>query len=190
VSGHRRRVAATVLVLAGAVSACERDDTGLPDDGWDPDAQFAPSLRPAFGARVDDGRLRFTTGSPCRGVTRLRIVFDPGSSRSTEAVLTAPAPGVVLEEFDPTGAVEGFAVEQALPDGFDWTAAEEATFGLEGVQQSWGAWVELDQVRAGSDEHPEDTFWFQDVGWLDPAAVAERDGVDFLTTCTADPEVD
>jgi hypothetical protein len=51
----------------------------------------------------------------------------------------------------------------------------------------WGSHTNLATVIGESGQHPEDTYWFQDVGWLNPAQVAAQDGKTFLATCTADP---
>src|SRR3981189_1277693 len=99
---------AAVVVLA----ACH----GGGDD-WSPEEQFAPSLRPAFGARVTDGQLRIWTGSPCAGVTRLALTFDPDEA---ELVLTAPheRPATV-EHLTLGGPYPELTVADSLPAGFD-----------------------------------------------------------------------
>jgi hypothetical protein len=40
------------------------------------------------------------------------------------------------------------------------------------------------EVVAGSNSHPADTFFFEGVGWLDPAGVAEKEGKEFAGVCT------
>ncbi|UMG92722.1 hypothetical protein [Nocardioides sp. TF02-7] len=176
--------AAAVLSLVAALGAC--DDTGDPDDGWDPDAQFAPSLRPAFGVRAaDDGGLRIWTGSACSRVTRVALAFEPGDD---ELVLTARGErGATVEHLPLAGPHRGFEVEQALPEDFDWRDATSVRLSVDGDPGGWGSSADLAEVVDGSAEHPADTFWFQDVGWLGPAEVAERDGESFLATCTPDP---
>ncbi|MDO9454497.1 hypothetical protein [Nocardioides sp.] len=204
VTSPRRRVrvaGAVALLLVGAVACSDPDDSA--DDSadgsaggsagggeWDPDAPFAPSLRPAFGARVDGERLTFSTGTPCHDVTRIRIVFDPYTAGSTDTILTATEPGRTVETFDPTGVVTGFTVEEGLPSGFDWRESDTATFELKGSDFEWGSTVDLDEPVAASPDHPTDVFFFQGVGWLDPAAVAAGNGDTFLTPCTADPAAD
>ncbi len=48
--------------------------------------------------------------------------------------------------------------------------------------------TELAEVIKGSAEHPDDTYWFQGVGWLNPAQVKKQDGKTFLATCTDSPQ--
>jgi hypothetical protein len=50
-----------------------------------------------------------------------------------------------------------------------------------------GTSVDLAEVLRGSAQHPDGTYWFQDVGWLDQAAVADKNGKTFLATCTPEP---
>ncbi|UNX56592.1 hypothetical protein MF406_18270 (plasmid) [Georgenia sp. TF02-10] len=176
--------AAALTLVVALVAACD-DDTGDPDDGWDPDAQFAPSLRPAFGVRVTDGDLRFWTGSPCARVTRVALAFEPGDA---ELVLTARSErGAAVEHLTLAGPPRGLEVAEPLPEGFDWREATSVRLSVHGSPSGWGSSADLAEVVDGSADHPVDTFWFQDVGWLDPAEVAERDGETFLATCTPDP---
>lgn len=63
----------TALAAVGAtVVACQRD-------GWEPE-RGAPSLRPAFGARITDGRLHIWTGSPCTAATKVNLDFAPNEA--------------------------------------------------------------------------------------------------------------
>lgn len=167
---------AGVIALSGLLSGCD-------DDGWDPEAQFAPSLRPAFGARVTDDKLVFWTGTPCEYVTGVMLFFDPGVRQ-----LDLRSPGEVpirLEYLTLGGPYPGLEVEKSLPPGFDWHNAKRVEFLV--YPNAWGSFADIAEVVNGSGEHPEDTFWFQDVGWLDAAQVAELNGSTFLTPCTADP---
>ncbi len=52
----------------------------------------------------------------------------------------------------------------------------------------WGSTTQLAEVIKGSAEHPDDTYWFQGVGWLNPAQVKEQDAKTFLATCTDSPQ--
>jgi hypothetical protein len=56
-----------------------------------------------------------------------------------------------------------------------------------GGSGGWATSTDLAEVIKGSRQHPADTYWFQDVGWLNPADVAAKDGKTFLATCTPDP---
>jgi hypothetical protein len=60
-------------------------------------------------------------------------------------------------------------------------------FSTFGGSSHWGTSTDPTEVIEGSESHPENTYWFQDVGWLDPADVAAQDGKTFLAVCTADP---
>ncbi|WP_458319139.1 hypothetical protein [Mycolicibacterium brisbanense] len=60
--------------------------------------------------------------------------------------------------------------------------------GHNGDPGSLGAQTDLAVVREESASHPADTYWFQDVGWLNPTQVAEQDGKTFLATCTREPK--
>ena len=60
----------------------------------------------------------------------------------------------------------------------------ESAFGAGG----WGSTTQLAEVIKGSAEHPDDTYWFQGVGWLNPAQVKEQDAKTFLATCTDSPQ--
>ncbi|MUM20561.1 hypothetical protein FZI91_02430 [Mycobacterium sp. CBMA271] len=51
----------------------------------------------------------------------------------------------------------------------------------------WGSSTDTAEFIDESPQHPDDTYWFQDVGWLNPSEVAAKDGKDFLATCTPDP---
>jgi hypothetical protein len=171
-----------VVPLLG-LAACDTDG-----DGWDPDAQFAPSLRPAIGVRVTDGDLRLWTGTPCRRVTRVTLTFDAGTGESGRWELASrKGRGVLLEKLSLDGPNRGFRVVEPLPDGYDWGDAAEVSFVADAADQPWGTDTDLDVVRDESAEHAEDVYYFDHVGWLDEAAVTERNGTDFLTPCTPDP---
>jgi len=170
-------VAATVVVTL--LAACQGEDN------WRPDAPFAPSLRPAFGARVTDGRLHIWTGSRCVGVTRLALTFEPDR---TELVLTAPPQRpATVEHLTIGGPYPGLEVSEPLPDGFDWRKAESLRLSVYGGVDGWGSYADITEVVEGSSDHPNDTYLFREVGWLSAADVAALDGKTFLATCTPDP---
>jgi hypothetical protein len=82
----------------------------------------------------------------------------------------------------------GLEVSQPLPEGFHWHHQESMRISVHpGVPASWGSSTHLAEVIKGSEQHPADTHWFQDIGWLNPADVAAKDGKTFLATCTPDP---
>lgn len=154
-------------------------------DGWSPEEQFAPSLRPAFGARVTDGQLRIWTGSPCVGVTRLALTFDPDEA---ELVLSAPHERpATIEHVTLGGPYPGLEVGKPLPAGFDWRRTDSVRISVYGGVDSWGSYADIAEVVEGSSQHPNDTYLFEGVGWLNAADVAAQDGKTFLATCTADP---
>ena len=175
----RSAAAAAALALA-LLTACRGGD-----DGWHPEAPFASSLRPAFGARVTDGQLRIWTGSRCAAVTRLALTFEPVRA---ELVLTAPNDHpAAVEHLTIGGPYPGLDVAEPLPYSFDWRSKDSVRISVYGGTDSWGSTAELAEVKERSAEHPPDTYWFQGVGWLDPADVAAQDGTTFLATCTPDP---
>lgn len=147
-----------------------------------------PSLTPAFGARTTDGQLRLWTGSPCHGVTQITLTFDPYGGDRAEFVLAAPNElGIDLEYFTLGESLPGLQVAKPLPSGFDWQSAQTMRISLEGNDVQWGTTAYLDEAVKGSTEHPADSYWFQDVGWLDPGQVTAQDGKTFLGLCTPSP---
>ncbi len=172
-----RTIAATAVVAL--VAGCHWGDD------WSPEAPFAPSLRPAFGARVTDGQLRIWTGSQCVGVTRLALTFEPDRA---QLVLTAPPDRPAAVEYLTLGEpYPGLAVSEPLPDGFDWRSADSVRISVYGGGDSWGSYANIANVVEESDQHPSDRYLFEGVGWLNAADVAAQDGKTFLATCTPDP---
>ncbi len=166
-----------VMTAAVLVSAC--------------DPLGRPSLEPAFGARVLDGRLGIWTGSTCHDVTRLALTFDPNEDDRAELVMSAPNDiGVDVDYFTLGRPVPGLEVTEPLPGGFDWRSAGSVRISIRGNGESggWGTTTQLAEVTKGSAHHPDDTYWFQGVGWLNPDEVAEQDGKTFLATCTDSPQ--
>ncbi|BBY26122.1 hypothetical protein [Mycolicibacterium sediminis] len=168
-----RRALAPLLVSV-AITSC-----GM----FGPDPQ-AVSLPLAFGARVTDGELRLWTGSPCHDVTRVTVRFT-----SDAKLIFEPAPGrrADVDYLTLDGPNPGLRVEEALPDGFDWRTAEQVDLWIDGAAGEGSKRALVADIVAGSADHPEDTYWFQDVGWLGPDDVDELDGKTFLTPCTPDP---
>jgi hypothetical protein len=170
-------VSALVAVVA-LVSAC--------------DPLGRPSLNPAFGAREVNGQLAIWTGSTCHDVVGLELTFDPmDQAKRAQVVMSAPSgPGVDVDRFTLGQPVPGLPVTQPLPLGFDWRTAESVRIGVTGSGEKggWGSTTQLADVIKDSSAHPDDTYYFQDVGWLNPAQVAEQDAKTFLATCTDSPD--
>jgi hypothetical protein len=176
-----------VLALLG-LAACDTGDDGYSDDDWDPDAQFAPSLRPVAGVRESAGDLLIWTGAPCTRVSRVTVTFDQGGEEAATWELTARRPrDAEVEHLALHGRNPGLRTTRALPAGFDWQEAATVSLVVERRGTSWGTTTDLDVVREESDDHPTDEYYFDHVGWLDRAAVRAGDGKDFLTTCAPDP---
>ena len=175
-----RRVVALAVAAALLVAGCHTDD-----DRWDPNVPGAPSLRPAFGVRITDGKLQIWTGSRCVGVTRMGLSFAPNTAA---LLLESQSPGgVVVERFAALGPYPpGLEVTEAWPAGFDWHTETSLQFWVRAAVGG-GSTTHLDEVVKESAQHPDDTYWFQGVGWLSPAEVAAKDGKTFLATCTPDP---
>jgi hypothetical protein len=173
---------AILLTIASAsVSAgCDRDD-----DGWQPQAQFAPSKRPAFGARVTDGRLQIWTAPRCLNVREVHITFGLGGP---ELVLTAAGADLpTVERLTVGGPYPGLTVSQAPPADFDWRTPKLLFVNVESTPKGFAGTTEMAEILGGSAAHPDDTFWFDGVGWLNPAEVAAQEGTKFLGICTPDP---
>jgi hypothetical protein len=170
-----RELFAVVAAVVSLVAGC--------DDGRYDSAPGGAELKPAFGARVTDGQLRIWTGSECVGVTRFTLYFSPPDTR---LVLEAASDQGVDVEYLALGGPypAGLAVAEPLPADFDWRTAQEMRISVDSPTNGWGTTTELAEVVDKSAEHSDDTYWFEGVGWLNPAQVAEQDGRTFLATCT------
>lgn len=176
------RVACAVLLVAAA-AAC------------DTKAQYAPSLPPEAGFRVDDGVLKLWTGTPCDGVTGLTLTFDSGTKASTDQVWTAPRPGVLVERMDLLRTAGGPApdnggplqIRKPLPTDYDWTTADSLAFAVDGPK-AYGAKVDVAQVVRESAQHPSGSYLFGRSGWMDASDVERENQKSFLTVCTPDPK--
>lgn len=94
-------------------------------------------------------------------------------------------PPVDVEFLTLGGPYPGLTVDEALPKGFDWRKYQSLRLILHPGQ--WGPSTDLAPVINESAQHPDNTYWFQGVGWLNPADVAAKDGKTFLAVCTPDP---
>jgi hypothetical protein len=171
------RLTCAALLVAAVTTAC------------DTEAPFAPSLPVAAGFRVDDGVLKLWTGTPCDGVTGMRLTFDSGTQKSTEQVWTAPQPGVRVERMDLLNATSESAplqVQKPLPTDYDWTKAGSSAFSVDGPK-AFGARIDIAQVLRESAQHPAGSYLFGERGWLDAADVRRENQKSFLTICTPDP---
>ena len=177
------RVACAALLVASVTVAC------------DTEAQYAPSLPAVAGFRVDDGVLKVWTGTPCEGVTGVTLIFDSGTSKSTQQTWSAPLPGVSLERMDLVGPAQGSSpddaeplqVKQPLPADYDWTKAESINFAVDGPKAN-GARVDVAPLLAESAQHPSGSYLFGQSGWMDASDVRRENQKSFLTICTPDPE--
>ncbi len=156
----------------------------------DTKAQFAPSLPPEAGFRVDGGVLKLWTGTPCEGVTGLRLTFDSGTRNSTEQVWAAPKPGVRVERLALLGGsaadAGGLQVRTPLPAAYDWTKAGSVNIAVDGPK-AFGAKADLAQVLRESAGHPAGSYLFGRSGWMEAADVQRENRKSFLTVCTPDP---
>ncbi|MDQ3579405.1 MAG: hypothetical protein M3443_17785, partial [Actinomycetota bacterium] len=158
-------------------------------------APYAPSLPPAAGFRVDDGVLKLWTGTPCDGVTGLRLTFDSGTQESTGQLWTAPQPGVRVERMDllrTDGSLSPdtdnpLQVKELLPADYDWTKAGSLAFSVDGPQ-AYGAKVNVARVLGESAQHPPESYLFGQRGWMDASDVQRENQKSFLTVCTPDPK--
>lgn len=179
-------IVALILSLAGCESHRGRSpyETSMP-------SQYA-------GFRVTDGELSIWTGSPCLGATRIDLVFEPYEGTREELQLATQTyqgrltPGVEVQYVTLGAPNPGFQVTTPLPPGYDWRSAQRLSFAIDGPPVSRGP-SNIDfapvvaEITENSARHPEDTYFFPDLGWLGPADIAAGNGVDFLTMCTPDP---
>lgn len=193
-----RRVVAISVVGALLLAIC-----GCNPFGKNP---LEPSLPGAFGARITNGKLQIWTGSLCIGVNTIKFQFDWGEKDRAELVLQTPIktlqlhpppgqtrgdvgpdPGVDVEHLTFGGPYPGFEVAKSLPPEFDWRKAKALGILIDGDLMAGGGEVDLTEVFDQSAHHPDDTYWFQGIGWLNPAEAASQDGKTFLAMCTPDP---
>lgn len=151
------------------------------------DPATAPSLPPAFGARVTDGALQVWTGTPCPETNGVTLAFTSGPEVVATRMFVADGSPVDIDRLTVGRPPTGMQVQQALPAGFDWRTMESLTLRIHRPELSRAATVSLRDVIDGSAGHPTDTYYFEGVGWLNPQAVADQDGRTFLGPCTADP---
>jgi hypothetical protein len=155
-----------------------------------PDPATAPSLPPALGARVTDGTLRIWTGTPCTGTNGVSLAFTSGDATQQEITTSLFAPAgspVDIDRLTVGTPPDGMQVKTALPAEFDWRTMQSVTLRVHRPELSRAAAVSLREVLDGSSRHAADSYYFDGIGWLDPAAVADQDGKTFLGPCTADP---
>ena len=137
-------------------------------------------MRPAFGARVTDGKLDIWVPPGCAGVRSVEVGFGFGP----ELVLTDASGMATLDRFTVGGPYPaGLTVTEAPPPDFDWRAVEYLFVDVDSTPKGWAGTSRMADVVEGSDSHPDDTFYFGGVGWLDPEGVAEREGKEFAGVC-------
>ena len=82
----RRGLHVIARVLAGALAATAVSGCQLV--GPDPEATSLPAV---FGARMTDGKLALSTGTPCDEVSRVVVLFTPDAGRLTLAPVRGTA---------------------------------------------------------------------------------------------------
>lgn len=157
-----------------------------------PDPAKQPSLPTGFGVRVTNGRLPIWSGSPCAATTGVTLIFRTDPTKPTYSELS-----MGTGNNDVTGTFEhytlgdshpDFAISHDLPSGFDWRNQQELTLNVHTTERHWDPTTNLAEPINHSADHPDDTYWFEGVGWLNPTQVAEQDGKTFLAACTEDPK--
>lgn len=166
----------SALLVAVGLVACDSDD-----DGWNPAAQFAPEKRPAFGAREADGKLQIWMPPGCVGVRSIELTFG---RHGPDLVLTATSGTATLDRFTVGSPDPGLTVTEAPPPDFDWRTVDELHLNVESTPKGFAAVSAVADIVDGSGDHPDNTFFFDGVGWLDPEGVAARIGKDFEGVCT------
>lgn len=168
------RRAAVLVAIAAVLTSCGifgKDQVDL-----------QPGLPDAFGARITDGELRIWTGSRCMGAERAVVAFEPSHS----ALILVPASGARTDiEYLTVGPNPGWEIAKPLPTGFEWR--NERKLYLTQIDTGSGVAADIETIVRDSAAHPADTYWFQGVGWLNPADVAARDGKTFRSFCSPHP---
>lgn len=164
----------SALAVAAALAGCRTENKP-----WS-DAPFAAPMRPAFGARVTDGKLEIWMPPGCVGVRSVEVGFGFGP----KLVLTDASGTATLERVTVGGPYPGLTVTEAPPPDFDWRTEEYLFLDVQSTPGGYPATARTAEVVAGSDNHPADTFYFEGVGWLDAAGVAESEGKEFAGVCT------
>jgi hypothetical protein len=146
-----------------------------------------PSLPQVVGARVTAGQLQFWTGSSCPGVRVVSMLF--GDAGAPELALTTQDQwGVAFDRLSLDGPYPpGMQVTTPLPAGFDWRTAQKVSVSISSDIAGGGTTAEIPEIVSGSKDHPDDTYYFEEFGWLSGSEVAAKNGRDFLTLCTPDP---
>ena len=154
-------------------------------------AQFAPSLDRVVGLQMEGDQLQILTGSPCRGVDRIVIVFSgDGDKELPRTQLTSVSPTTVERVVvGAEASAPGLTTSEPLPTGFDWRDYTKMDIGFSGPDgELGGATSVLGPVqKAGAKHEGDGTAYVRDEGWLTPAQIAAGDAKDFLTACTPDP---
>ncbi len=161
------------LLVAAGLTACR---TG--ERPWS-DAPSAAPMRPAFGARVTDGKLEIWMPPGCAGVRSVEVGFGFGP----KLVLTDPSGTATLDRFTVGGPYPGLTVTEAPPPDFDWRTEEYLFLNVQSTPGGYPATARTAEVAAGSNSHPAGTFYFEGVGWLDAAGVTEKEGKEFAGVC-------
>ena len=173
-----RRVAALLVALVAllAASGChEIQNPGI------------RSLPLVFGARVTTGQLKVWTGEPCLGVTRFGLIFE-GDTRAELELQASADQGVQVDHVTLGGPYPpGLEITKPLPAGFDWHTAKSIRISITASIEGGGTAMDMAEIVNGSAEHPDDTYWFGEAGWLNPTELAAKDGKTLLTPCMPDP---
>jgi hypothetical protein len=144
------------------------------------DRDWEKPLPAAVAVRAEGQRLEIWTGTPCDGVTRVDLVFDPGAVDPVVASYRSARPRQV-ETVVVGRPLPGFTAETELPADFDWEAFDEVSIVVHAGDDRRSAKAEL--VRLGDD----DGDYLVRGEWLGTAEVAEGDGEDYGLLCSAEP---
>ena len=166
-------VLVTPLVAVVGLVGCQTENASRSD------APFAAPMMTAFGARVTDGKLEIWVPPGCSGVRSVEVGFGFGA----ELVLTDTSATASFDRFTVGGPYPGLTVTEAPPSDFDWRTVEYVFLNVESTPGGYPGTSRVADIVDGSDGHPSDTFYFDGVGWLDPAGVAEREGREFAGVC-------
>jgi len=145
----------------------------------------SPSLLVYWGVRTDGDDLKFSFGSTCDPPFTVNVLFASYGQFAGQDFSFSTSESIAGFDMDalPSDAV----ILSSLPESYDWRKSPMMTLYLQFSDTSW-SWLygmaedDLAEVMA-SDQHPSNEYYFGDIGWMTPAEVAARDGVDLLTVC-------
>ena len=177
VSSNVTRVGLLLLAVLLSCSGCFPVGSPPPPGGW------GPPLPVVIGARIDGGDLIVSTGRNCPEGTYINLRSVGGSEGFEATTLTS------LNRINITHPGDDLSVQNEAINPIDWPGGMGLLRGwavMGDGSSSWGVELQLpaDLVYTSSSRPADQYYWGASFGWLTPAQVKARDGVDLLTICT------